>query len=52
MKWLVDLEIQLEQFIRPELEDSLTFVREAMERLSAELPDDEPENEAPPSAHG
>lgn len=46
--WLVDLEIRLEHFVRPELEDTLKVVREGIRRLDAELPDG-PEPEAGPA---
>ena len=52
MKCLVDLEIQLEHFVRPELEDTLSFVREGIDRLAAELPGDESEDESRPSVLG
>lgn len=40
LTWLVELEIQLEHSVRPELEDTLKVVREGMARLDAELPED------------
>lgn len=52
LSWLIDLEILLENLVQVEIDDTLKVVREGLERLADELPDDGAATEEPRTIDG